>query len=459
MTADTAAQPLAPWSATLPGDWRLTRIDNVADVFFSNVDKHTIDDEEPVRLCNYVDVYNNASITRTIDFMEASAEPREIKRFQIQRGDVLSTKDSETPDDIAISALVDDDLPGVLCGYHLAMMRPRSKNLHGPFLAWVHASKQFRAQYEARAVGVTRFGLPQYAFRAARLPLPLIHEQKRIAAYLAASCASIDAAVADKRLQIQALDLVKTSIIETAVTQGLNARARYARVEQDWIGSLPEHWTATRIKRIVSQVDYGISVSTESEGKYPVLKMGNIQACEIVFTKMGYVDEVDRNLLLANNDLLYNRTNSPDQVGKAARFDLLLCMGPPLLQEKLDKIDAFQRTKQSLSDTDLESAKALIEIWIKENRIRTQLELLTFSEFADFLERIARDKLWEASKDKFEKLFDDFERYAVLSRRQISEALMDKIQRGETLTREEMVEAEKEWIGRYYLDRNESRVH
>ena len=320
MSTDVASRPLAPWSAALPSDWQLTRIDDVADVLISNVDKHTHDDEEPVRLCNYVDVYNNGRITRALNFMKASAEPREIKKFQIRRGDVLSTKDSETPDDIAISSLVDDDLPGVLCGYHLAMMRPRSERLHGPFLAWAHASKQFRAQYEARAVGVTRFGLPRYSFRAARLPLPPRSEQERIAAYLDASCVAIDAAVAAKRLQIQALDLVKSSMIERAVTQGTNAQVRRVLVDRDWIGSLPERWTATRIKRIVSQVDYGISVSTELEGKYPVLKMGNIQAGEIVFSKMGYVDEVEPNLLLAKNDLLYNRTNSPDQVGKAGLF-------------------------------------------------------------------------------------------------------------------------------------------
>ena len=65
-----------------------------------------------VRLCNYVDVYKNDRITRAIDFMEASAEAREITKFQIQRGDVLSTKDSDTPDDIAISAWLTIDLPG-----------------------------------------------------------------------------------------------------------------------------------------------------------------------------------------------------------------------------------------------------------------------------------------------------------------------------------------------------------
>jgi type I restriction enzyme S subunit len=91
-------------------------------------------------------------------------------------------------------------------------------------------------------------------------------------------------------------------------------------IDQDWIGSLPAHWAAVRIKRVISRLDYGISVSSEPEGKYPVLKMGNIQSGEIVFSKMEFVDEVADELLLDHNDLLYNRTNSPDQVGKAALF-------------------------------------------------------------------------------------------------------------------------------------------
>jgi hypothetical protein len=71
LTDDTKA--LAPWTETLPADWKVTRIDALADVLFSNVDKHTIEGEQAVRLCNYVDVYNNERITVSLDFMEASA--------------------------------------------------------------------------------------------------------------------------------------------------------------------------------------------------------------------------------------------------------------------------------------------------------------------------------------------------------------------------------------------------
>src|SRR6266566_2212938 len=156
MTNAEETERLAPWTSAAPTGWKVTRLDAAADVLFSNVDKHTIEGETPVRLCNYVDVYKNDRITAGIDFMEASAEEREINKFQIRRGDILATKDSEEADDIAIPSLVAEDLPGVLCGYHLAMIRPRLASVSGSFLAWLHASKPFRAQYESRAVGVTR---------------------------------------------------------------------------------------------------------------------------------------------------------------------------------------------------------------------------------------------------------------------------------------------------------------
>ena len=71
----------------------------------SNVDKHTIEDELPVRLCNYVDVYYNDLITSALEFMRATASQSEVDRFRLQENDVLITKDSETWDDIGVPAL------------------------------------------------------------------------------------------------------------------------------------------------------------------------------------------------------------------------------------------------------------------------------------------------------------------------------------------------------------------
>jgi len=312
---------LAPWTKTVPAGWRVIRLDAVADVLFSNVDKHTVEGEEPIRLCNYVDVYKNDRITSGIDFMEASAEEREIRKFQIQRGDVLATKDSEEADDIAISTLVAEDLPGVLCGYHLAMIRPRLSSVSGSFLAWLHASKYFRAQYEARAIGVTRFGLSQYVFRAVQIPLPPLPEQLRIAAYLDASCAAIDAAMTIKRRQFETLDALRKSIIHRAVTRGITEPVGLEATGNAWMEQVPRGWKLVCLKRI-AEIRGGLTLGKQFDGpliERPYLRVGNVQDGHLDLSSVSVIElpaSVATGVELRPDDVLMTEGGDLDKLGR-----------------------------------------------------------------------------------------------------------------------------------------------
>ena len=56
--------------------------------------------------------------------LETDSEGEQVRRFALRAGDVLITKDSESWTDIAVPAVVSEGLPDVLCGYHLAHIRP-----------------------------------------------------------------------------------------------------------------------------------------------------------------------------------------------------------------------------------------------------------------------------------------------------------------------------------------------
>ena len=159
------------------------RLKHLASIAVSNVDKKTASDEQSVRLCNYTDVYYNERITPDLPFMEATASADQIERFGLRAGDVLLTKDSETSDDIAVPAYVVADLPGVVCGYHLALLRP-GQEVDGRYLFWALTSRSSREQFSASANGITRFGLRYDSFGEVRVPLPPIAEQRAIADYL-----------------------------------------------------------------------------------------------------------------------------------------------------------------------------------------------------------------------------------------------------------------------------------
>ena len=155
-------------------------LSELADVRMSGVDKKTVQGENAVLLCNYMDVFYNEVINEEVDFMRASATQTEIDRFTLRQGDVLLTKDSEVADEIAECAFVESDLPGVLCGYHVALLRPDKKRVLGQYLAIALRDPHVRHQFARCANGVTRFGLTLDAFDQIEIALPGLKDQQKV---------------------------------------------------------------------------------------------------------------------------------------------------------------------------------------------------------------------------------------------------------------------------------------
>jgi hypothetical protein len=105
-------------------------------------------------------------------------------------------------------------------------------------------------------------------------------------------------------------------------------------------------------------------------------------------------------------------------IKRAGRFDLLLCMGPPTAQEKIDKLEVFFGDKYN--ETQINLAKKLINEYIQSSPTAgDQLELLTFGEFKTFLKRIGgKDdigtKIEAKKKDQFLEDLKKYCEYAIL---------------------------------------------
>ena len=174
------------------GEWIDEHLTAVAQVLVSPVDKKTIEGENPVRLCNYTDVYYNSRITKKLNFMQATATEREILKFTLKKGDVVITKDSETPGDIAVPAYVSENLGGVVCGYHLAILRPLEGRVDGEYLSYLLSLPKTRYYFFTLATGATRFGLSVGGIGKAHFKLPAIDEQQKIASVLSAADREIE---------------------------------------------------------------------------------------------------------------------------------------------------------------------------------------------------------------------------------------------------------------------------
>lgn len=234
----------------------VTPLKHLVDIRVSNVDKKSQAGHIPVRLCNYTDVYYGNRITADMQLMEATASPEQVARFSLRAGDVLITKDSETADDMAAAAFVPDDLPGVVCGYHLAILRPRPERLDGRYLYWVLAAGPIRDQFTLASVGVTRFGLRHHSIEDVAIPVPSLPMQVAVARHLDRSAGEVDAVVERKHRLIDLLRERRGAVVDRTVRRGLeNVPFRESGVE--WLGQVPEHWETRPLITTVTAVQNG----------------------------------------------------------------------------------------------------------------------------------------------------------------------------------------------------------
>ena len=243
------------WVNSLPDSWQVKPLRATTDYVVSNVDKLSVDYEIPVRLCNYTDVYNNDFICLNLDFMQATATEDEIEKFGLQVGDVVITKDSESWDDIGVPALVRETADDLVCGYHLALLRPRGHQLAGEFLFRCLQAKPIQVQLELAANGVTRFGLPKSEIGTVILPVPPLPKQRSIADYLDRETARLDALLAEKERLLDLLAEKRRALITLAVTRGLDPDVKLRDSGISWLGKIPSHWKTERTRWLFSERD------------------------------------------------------------------------------------------------------------------------------------------------------------------------------------------------------------
>lgn len=144
-------------------------------------------------------------------------------------------------------------------------------------------------------------------YQKEELPLPSLDEQRKIAAVLD----KVSSLIAKRRQQLDKLDdLVKSRFVEMFGDYSSN----------------PFGWTICKIGDVVTDVRYGTSIPGSNDGKYPYLRMNNI-------TYEGELDVSDLKRItvplkdldkysVRKGDVLFNRTNSWDKVGKTCVYNL-----------------------------------------------------------------------------------------------------------------------------------------
>lgn len=255
MTSDIASDV---WLGGYPQDWSKTRIKRVCCFAptFSN------GKPEPENVCTVVPMeavseYGEVSVGVQEAYGEIIAG---LNLFE--NGDVLFAKITPCMENGKGAFVEHLPTPYAFGSTEFHVLRPAHR-VDGRFLYYVTFNPIFRAWAEKNMHGAAGQQRVSARFlKYTRLPLPPLPEQKRIVAYLDASCAAIDRAVETKQKQLETLDTLRKSIIQKAVTQGLDPNVEMKDTGVDWLGYIPVHWQCECLKRNANRIQTGTTPPT-----------------------------------------------------------------------------------------------------------------------------------------------------------------------------------------------------
>ena len=254
---------------------------------------------------------------------------------------------------------------GCGCGsteFHV--LRPHD-GISRDFLNYFLLQDEFRGEAQRNMAGTAgQLRVPAAWIAEASIPLPPLPEQHRIVAEIETQFTRLDASVAALRRARANLKRYRASVLKAACEGWLvpteaelarsegrgyepagvllerilaERRARWESQEKQRgkykepsapdssaLPELPEGWVWATVEQLSFRIQYGTSNKAGSDPSgVPMLRMGNIQEGALDFSYLKYLPAQDtevKKTLLAPGDLIFNRTNSAELVGKSAVY-------------------------------------------------------------------------------------------------------------------------------------------
>jgi type I restriction enzyme, S subunit len=251
---------------------------------------------------------NNISPEGIIDLSSLAyvrANDQDIDKYGLRKGDVLFNN-TNSIDWVGKTAYF--DLEGTyLLSNHMTRIRVLNDLLDPQFLAlYLHSLWQLGVFRRAAKHWVNQAAIDQTELGRVELPLPTLGEQRRIADILR-----------------------KSSILLSLRRDSEEKRDQFLRsLFHDMFGDCypngkyPEGWTVLPFESLISSTQYGISTNLSEVGDVAVLRMNNISEDGwLDFTDLKFLPQMSVDFSqydLRPGDILFNRTNSRELVGKTA---------------------------------------------------------------------------------------------------------------------------------------------
>lgn len=158
------------------------------------------------------------------------------------------------------------------------------------YYRYLFKSQSFISKMNNLTVGIREGKNIQYVdFANSQIPVPPLAEQERIAAFLDAECAEIDAVLEKTRASIEEYKKLKQAVITQAVTKGIRGDRPMKDSGIEWIGDIPAEWNKDKVIRVFSVIGSGTTPKSSDEnlfdGNTPWIQSGDINGENLFVTK------------------------------------------------------------------------------------------------------------------------------------------------------------------------------
>ena len=294
------------WVGTIPQDWQLSKIGNL---YTQRNEKVSDKDYQPLSVTMQGILPQLATAAKTDD-----GDNRKLVRV----GDFAINSRSDRRCSCGISPL-----DGSVSLINI-ILTPRTA-MHPGYYNWLFHTTLFADEFYKWGHGIVAdlWTTRWQEMKSITVPVPEYAEQERIAAFLDAECAEIDAVLEKTRASIEEYKKLKQAVITQAVTKGVRGDRPMKDSGIEWIGEIPEEWDVVRQKYFWNTVESGVSVNAadkpvDNSEQYGVLKTSAVSKFVFIPTehKQVNLEEYGRvSCPVRADSIIASRMNTPELVG------------------------------------------------------------------------------------------------------------------------------------------------
>lgn len=196
-------------------DWEVKKLGSISDITSAGIDKKINENEVPVTLLNYLDVYRRDYIYKSELNHKVTAPLDKVSSCDVREGDIFLTPSSELRTEIGISAIAMENMEGVVYSYHINRLRYKS-GIDKMFGLYLLKTNNFLLQAETFCEGSgKRYVVSMGKFREMEVSYPKSKdEQKRIATILT----DMDLEIEQLEFKIDKAKKVKQGMMQELLT-------------------------------------------------------------------------------------------------------------------------------------------------------------------------------------------------------------------------------------------------